>query len=729
MILSSPVTDYCANLLVLDELTGTITFPHRTVQDYLADPQKLPLHLKKYQLSNQEDDMWCGQICLAYAKLQHNSKRVVKSQTQTFSTNVTAPVFQTVMNRVLPHRLWTPSAQCLDRCVRLPVPSAASPRGPMGKSFSMHDYLCRHWLSHNRQIATTGEDFTLFAELCLAHDPDLQPWATGTYCHQSHLLQRLLPYLKASLEGGIWSLTNVMNQQVWENTLQVCVANGEQTSLMIIVTNYLSGHHDSSYQDSSRSWREALSAVFFQSCRLGQDACARFIVGLNLVDPNISFELRLGGAFKFGLHCELPTSKCYSTLSKALELGEIRLMRNLLRLGANPCARGDRLSITNVVKRFGGRYDDAAPFIEVLVSHGWLGRYEEPLFSGASWVGELKCLERAESWPNPRFYRANQYLRLVLQTLARGTDDDHVRALRQQRRFEPAYEHVMNWLKVVPDDILVSFLKYDWLHHEYLTSSELFNIMAMRGTSRGLEAWVVSIRIWMNLESQTGSLGLPDTSSAIGDRSHSSATPEAFAQRRLARLQTHSTGCTIQTALLHGREQTLEFLAWCNAQECASLMLNAKAATGRYKYLIEALNSHGRCAVDKTDTLPWVRLYIATKGDVSRTNELYQELVQARSDANPGLNFPAGYTKVENDLGETWVISRSVIRCLHRWSFRLNRKKGKSCSEADTIYMAMVWRELIEAMRPHPSRRFSFATTSHYLLCLLRNVHPAFDLS
>ncbi|KAK5950051.1 hypothetical protein OHC33_009013 [Knufia fluminis] len=180
MVLGSQVTDYCANLIVLDELTGTVAFPHPTVRDFLREPGKVPADLKHYQLSAQNDDLWCGELCLVYANIVQERKQIVIHRTQKISTDVVRPIAKTVLGSNMPSRWRGVGPNSSSTAVQISMPVATQRQGLMGKDFAMHEYLCRFWLAHNRNICPDAPMYSLFVDLCLGHNPDVQPWATDS---------------------------------------------------------------------------------------------------------------------------------------------------------------------------------------------------------------------------------------------------------------------------------------------------------------------------------------------------------------------------------------------------------------------------------------------------------------------------------------------------------------------------------------------------------------------
>jgi len=178
-VLTNPVTDYCANLVTLDHLTGTVTFPHPTVKDFLCDWSKLPVRLRKYHVALEVDDLWLGEICLAYIKVYRSSRSLVRFRKATIDSRIPSSLLQETISSSLPFR-WPRERMNMSRTA-IPVPVRPTPtrRGLLGPDFSMHGYMCKYWLEHNRETALSGPTHNLFTEVCLSHDVELQPWTQG----------------------------------------------------------------------------------------------------------------------------------------------------------------------------------------------------------------------------------------------------------------------------------------------------------------------------------------------------------------------------------------------------------------------------------------------------------------------------------------------------------------------------------------------------------------------
>lgn len=247
MVLSTPVQDYCANLVVLDKQTGTVIFPHPTVKEFLQDRTKVPHELHKYLLSANADDLWCGELCLAYAHYLHSRKKLVTYDTQRIDANVAVPILKSVPAGWLANLWLKPSGRTPE--VRMPLSRLA--RQPVAETFDLqlHDYICRHWLTHNLHITSDHSAFSTFAELCLSHDAELQPWATspgnGVEYYQNLVEYAIMTKNTALLKVGkehILSSTKTTVRKIFNNPcpgtdstwLHVCAALGHTDTVRVL---------------------------------------------------------------------------------------------------------------------------------------------------------------------------------------------------------------------------------------------------------------------------------------------------------------------------------------------------------------------------------------------------------------------------------------------------------------------------------------------------------------
>lgn len=173
-LLTHPVEDYCANLVVRDEITGRIVFTHPTVKHFLQDPMKLPLHLSKYVLSIKKDNLWCGEICLAYMHYICTPRQVVPYTTQSVPPNFTNSIMKNVPGGWIASKFRKPTRN-LD--FRIASPTKSANRADEALDCTLHDYMRKNWLSHNQNINENAENYRLFSNLCLSSSSEILPWA------------------------------------------------------------------------------------------------------------------------------------------------------------------------------------------------------------------------------------------------------------------------------------------------------------------------------------------------------------------------------------------------------------------------------------------------------------------------------------------------------------------------------------------------------------------------
>lgn len=181
-LLSFPVTDYCANLVVLDDLTGTVKFAHSSVKDFLSDADKVPPELRHLSLVDEEDNMWCGRVCLAHAKLHSSRKQleIVAFRPQEIDTNIASSIIKNIITTMSPIKLRTTPSRSQHKPFRMPLSAVSQRTVSSLADMHLHDYIRQHWLTHNMHIRKEHAHYTDFENLCLVHDSDIQPWSATT---------------------------------------------------------------------------------------------------------------------------------------------------------------------------------------------------------------------------------------------------------------------------------------------------------------------------------------------------------------------------------------------------------------------------------------------------------------------------------------------------------------------------------------------------------------------
>lgn len=769
-ILTAPVTDYCANLVVEDEVTGMLTFPHPTVREFLSNASNLPAELSRYRLCHIEDDRWCGELCLAYVRILHQRKQVVMYRTQTIETDIMTPMLKTVLGVQIPFRRLTTNPNSTGNTVRIPLLLPPTPQGLIGRTFSMHDYLCKYWLLHCQYIRINDNVYSFFTDLCLSHDTELQPWATdsstglchyqravefavlnshailldiildhlqqhkadlvakifdnhcpGTdssflhvaaalgqsdivdillrvcrknfadangksaaaiamMCHHSHLVPNLLPSY-CELEDGFWTLTTVDSSPITENLLLESACYDVETVTYIL-----------SLCSTGSMWRN-VSTAFFRACRQGNhEVCSLLIaVGAN---PNSFFENLNDDAHLDSHHA--------SSLREALRLEDVTLMSNLLKYGAHPAGNGDHCDIADVIHHFRGNFELAQPYIDLLLPYGTMPHDSSRL---EGWLTSL--IELSSAWENSSVQHVNLFVRYILQNLRVKIPGSFVEKTRERVYLIKNRNRFAEWLRLVPDDVLVTILNHQLLWNDYLLLSDGFSTLALRGTSRGLESFIWSLPSLQIVEpSNRFQMDLFDILSADLKYVDPDLLESTFHQARRRKLKQTIEFIACTDKLVNSRELSTSQSVREPYQPLESVQsmpvslqlqsFGASLANAIMEYRSGTMTPPGSALV-------WVRCLMRAGGNAHRAKEIFESLVKTGSDGNFALNFPAGYTRVPlpyvDSLAQQackWIINESIQRRIYGWNFRLNRKTGREFSEADFWYLTLVWHMILE---------------------------------
>lgn len=209
-LLPSSVEEYCANLLVLDNITGIVKFSHPSVKEFLQSDVRLPSDLSKYALSSTEDDLLCGRVCMAYIQQIQVKNQIISQRKTEIRSDLVTPILKSVTGSMFSRFR---SKVAVQKPLMLPVP-------PQTRSISgdyvdsvLRGYIKRNWVSYFKNITPLSSDHPSFAELCLQHDSQFLPWSDSTskglehyqalvsyavYTDHRALLELTLHYLKTS---------------------------------------------------------------------------------------------------------------------------------------------------------------------------------------------------------------------------------------------------------------------------------------------------------------------------------------------------------------------------------------------------------------------------------------------------------------------------------------------------------------------------------------------------
>lgn len=190
MVLNSCVTQYCANLLVVDAM-GRVCFTHRSVRQLLSDSVKLGDQYGEYFLS--DDDPECGRLCLRYlSELQSRQQLVVRSQFEIpadFNRNLVRGM--TGASKLLKAvSSFHKRARSAPRALPLSVSRTAT------MNLSVHNYIVNYWLHHTKELRRHA-DILAVDKIYRSSNPDIWPDMPSnlTQFDQKRYLIRLAVYL------------------------------------------------------------------------------------------------------------------------------------------------------------------------------------------------------------------------------------------------------------------------------------------------------------------------------------------------------------------------------------------------------------------------------------------------------------------------------------------------------------------------------------------------------
>lgn len=193
-ILDGCVTTYCEGLVVLEPHTKHVTFVHQNVRDFLSNPKVLPEDLSHYRLSDEEDDLWCGELCLTTLKAW---RAVVPSISNIYNTSITEHRKEIELHHYLStNKLLssvvraTKMGRHYEHMVEKDLRRTSS--DTLTGMRQMESYVRRHWLSHSRRVDRESSAWSSFKIICWSNDPSLLPWDPST--KRLELCQRLVKY-------------------------------------------------------------------------------------------------------------------------------------------------------------------------------------------------------------------------------------------------------------------------------------------------------------------------------------------------------------------------------------------------------------------------------------------------------------------------------------------------------------------------------------------------------
>lgn len=791
MVLNTSVVDYCANLLVLNPLTGVVEFTHSTVKQLLLETHRLPVELQRYALSAIQDDLWCGSICLAYAQHHHKRNAVVSYTTQPVDTSFNSALLNSTLGKLASLGKFRSSRTPAPSFVSIPLPAV---RRNLSLDAAMHRYMCEHWLSHNKGIQTSDRHYSLFEDLCLSSDNELQSWTTNTTSafsryqgmmvhgvvnnhlsllrvaveslqrregKERQLLQEILESCCPGTESGLLHLAAVLDHaavikclveacpsarlradldgksalqlaaeshcnmaflvlydslppiscpvvetrplrglfdeasRVKTNILSVCATVGN-----IEAMQYVAGKTRAERHPEITAW--FLCDAFYLACSNGKHETAEILVSEG-VDPSYVYANSVATCD----HLEVPTKEISTmkfSLTLALELQDSICFSTLLSVGASVEIGQDRCDFRNIVDSLGRRTQLAKPFIDALIAH-------------LSTSGGKEVSDRLEELIFHLFHSSdlsllhkNIYLETFIESWQKTTG-----------RFASTYKSwfsagikrfFASLVEQASDKFLVIFLRQLCHDRDSFIIPSHMALLARRQSSRALETLFeeyrsklrtqesdhidlleVFVKVWGPLHHVTASKGL-----SRSDNVHQHY--ELVLKEMIA------------MAFEAQSYQNVEFLV-CQSDTCWHVLVEKLQCPETELLSISSQGFNQNCQkvfdtlhsmkpVPAGERLAWLRILLRKPpGYPAREGWAKSEvnkLIEAHSDGNFALNFPAGYVETEHYMPIGKLINHTcigplqprILLTVYGWNFRLNRSRHRSMSEADILYVALL---------------------------------------
>lgn len=746
-LLTLPVTGYCANLVVIDDLTGTVKFPHPSVKDFLFDSEKIPPELRYLSLSNAECDDWCGSICLAHAKLHHSRKQLVKFQSHEIQPKITNPILNNILRNALPFKFKPRYIPSQEIPFQMSLTAVSAQQASSVAHLSLHGYMCQQWLAHNTSIHKDLSHNTDFVNLCVAHDLDLQPWSTSPVTNIEHYKRMVMhavmtnhePLLQVALDA-----IAAKRRSCWHGVFREYIPGTESTYLHCAA---VLGHLDvlrHLLQVYGRRVADAHGASAALSAMQAQQ--------MGTFQLLVSEEVNGAGAWQLE---DLESGRVVMTeclLDHAAASGNVEAAKILL-----PYSRLNCLGSAFFLACKNGHQDMGRLLVSTGADHRYFARSSDSKLRHVSASTLASCYALVHAIEindlkltktllvvrqsanitisNDEFsfivrhfdgkdLNAGRYVRLVLELGGRNAKVDR-----------PGWE-LLSWLMCLSNARSVSDQALDDLSRLILRTGSPApssqSLLQRRNASPGpvgdfpLLKWfkwapddvlvhavkpgwiahtfLVSGRcldVAMGRESPRLIDSIIDL--LVGCELWHDAVFETYLDKpNLTRLIGNLSTNVAQKRLPHHmfvttdpQKHISELLAYtCLVPGLAwptrHMLLSSIPERDRNR-IIEAVQSYDEGA-DRQSHRLWVRCYLKAKGGIAATRRLNDELQLVGGNGVLALNFPMGYDHVYdgNHQGLYYmkpVISRKIWLAVHRWNFRLNRAFGKPYSASDVEYM------------------------------------------
>ena len=749
-ILNSCVTQYCSNLVTAGLTQRRVDFFHVSVKQFLQDRNRLPKDLAAYRLDQNEDNLWCLEICLAYLKVQQlKKKKIVLRRQGALPGNVSHAVLRDVPGGSVASafaRFFSERTTSPGQVYRLPMPGTAHVSLPV--SLEMHHYIVAHWLSHAANVTDENAVFASFRDICLSPDPEFLPWLDSTAAGvdlykgliQYAILEKHEPLLQlvvTYVQGKSKSIRDLVFFTPCPGTsvhlLHVAAALGHLNVVKVLTTTLSANVFDgegktplawaaaNSHHDVIAYLSNACQATIVDCQRLTIDRASSLVygTGTEIMVPLTAIlaaqEDPIGFWEFLSFHDPV---KDYFLLSPEI------LPQTLVAA----CMQG-HMDIVRYLQQYGGSLNINMPCIYPLSAKGKVGLLLEfafdrsgPLRRMMLELGKGSLSEAIETWPH------HKYADLVGQVLALPEED--ISAMAQALCTTRCLgllrsTYASSWYDTIISSCGHTELKNNnsWrdavrniLYYEYHNYRDLGGATLRTR----LSAQRISFSVWLEtvpddllvllFQLRYISPGVGEDSADQDAVDYFHILSRRFTSRPLACVHlSHEIWRPIramETAKRIGAKDVVEHLY-------AQLKVHSQLATSHNRigaaYLptsnvvqipsetqIEILQGKFRKEVQRGTIccmpthLVALRCLRRCKNNAEKALKLYKDLSKMRGDVMPdadlSLNFPAGYWKV----GHKYAVKLSIVGALYRWSWRLRRRMGRNLSLADVAYAMAV---------------------------------------
>lgn len=766
-LLSFPVTDYCANLVVLDDLTGTVKFAHSSVKDFLSNADKVPMDLRHLCLVDEESKFWCGRVCLAHAKLHNSRQQVVVFQPYQINSDVASPIMRSILTAVSPFKARARPSRSQGKSFQLPVSSMTRTKASSVADSSLHDYVRQHWLTHTASISEQHPCYADFEDLCLTHDPDLQPWST----------------------------TQVKNTEHYRRMVMHAVMTNH-APLLVLARRAISTHGLVSHEEVFSRFAPGTDSTYLHcAATLGHVDAIRVLLnidgysgdladGVGVSARAVALQAQQMAAFKLLLDTPDSDRTMISSPDFSYEFNDYEQL-------LEPCARNGHLeAVELLLSASKGRinHDSLSSTFFLACGHGHKeigcllasygadmeyfhvpARFALPEKTSATLLslqlGAVKILEtllqvrRALDVETKDLDliqivdfvggRRKDWTTFIMLALKYGVD------IMAQRKHGSAFWWLEDLLRRAEDGkltyrdvdyivrlVMPSFCAFSkdgfarkkhwcslgsfdravlvkWLEN---AADDVVLLLITSGciSCRDLRWFECLNAVFERRSPRVLERILGSTSTCQECDSHIHHSPKLTLVGRSSRsLLRHRYRDVLDLEYMGfgiglGRIPTLDFLLCSMFEQGIRWQDPRHAGSEPNAHLIlRTITAYNEKSSAQYPLLLWVRCYYQAKGDIAKTTALCHELQRIRCDGNFALNFPVGYSRRPTSSARDleWGISQNIVLSVYGWSFRLNRARGLPFSESDMWYVARLLQLLGTQLRVTRSRQYPVSPT------------------